>query len=516
MAIPPDQLSTADTVSPVGHRVASSAAWMVLARITVRSIGLVSTLVLVRLLAPDDFGIVAMAGATAGLLDLLSAFSFDLALVQAKTPNRSQFDTVWTLNVLRGLTIAVITAASAPLMAATMNEPRIESVMYVLALAPVLQGFENIALINWQRDLNFDRVFRLNTCGKLAGLCLVVPAAVLLGNYWALVIGQIGASVVVLPLGYWICRYRPRFRLSAWRPLLDFSKWLVAGNLLSVIERYSAVFLISRLFGSATLGFYQVATEIGFLPASEVAAPIRRPMYAGYAQVADDPTALRKQFIDGFGLVLMIVVPLSVGLAVTADSVTPLCLGPKWAGAAPLITISALWALFDNLGYVANNLYIITGAQARFACMRAITDVLRIALMLVCGVAYGVVGALLALLFTAVLACIVWFGGLLRLLEMRWSDLGRVAWRTVLAALTMTVGVRVLAELWPPPEALAPLTLQLGSLCLFGAAIHIAVLMSLWAISERSGGPERLALDWLRSTLRDTWRLAPASSLSNL
>ena len=90
-------------------------------------------------------------------------------------------------------------------------------------------------------------------------------------------------------------------------------------------------------------------------------------MYAGYARVADDITALRHQVVNGFGIVVMVFVPLSVGLAVTADLITPLCLGPKWAGAAPLIAISALWALFDNIGYFANNLYIIRQAQARFA-----------------------------------------------------------------------------------------------------------------------------------------------------
>src|SRR5690348_15010611 len=80
----------------LGRRVAYGAGWMILTRIIVRLVGLVSTLALVRLLAPDDFGIVAMAGVTVGLLDTLSGFSFDLALVQAKAPERGQFDTVWT------------------------------------------------------------------------------------------------------------------------------------------------------------------------------------------------------------------------------------------------------------------------------------------------------------------------------------------------------------------------------------------------------------------------------------
>ena len=468
-------------------------------RITIRSIGLFSTLILVRLLAPDDFGIVAMAGASAGLLDMLSGFSFDLALVQAKTPDRSQFDTVWTLNVLRGVGIATITIASAPLMAAIMHEPRIEPVMYVLALAPMLQGFENIALINWQRDLSFDRVFRLNACGKLAGLCLVVPAAVLFGNYWALVVGQIGASIVVLPLGYWLRPYRPRFTLCAWRALFHFSKWLAACNILGVLETMSTVFIIGRLFGSANLGLYQVSTEIGHLPASEVAAPIRRPLYAGYSKVASDLPELRKQFISSFGLILIIFAPLSAGLAVTADSITSLFLGPKWADGTPIVAIFAIGALFENLGYFAHNLYLIRQAQAQFTKIFIVMQLMRIALIIVLGLTCGIVGVAMAIALTAILNCVVWISGALRLLATDWFDLGRVVWRTAVATSTMAASVGLLRELWPAPDAPSLLALQLGSFCLIGAVIHIATQTSLWVSFGGKEAPERLAIDWFRS-----------------
>jgi lipopolysaccharide exporter len=269
------------------------------------------------------------------------------------------------------------------------------------------------------------------------------------------------------------------------------------------------------MFGPATLGLYQIASDIGHLPASEVAAPIRRPMFAGYAQVAGDLGALRRQFIDGFGLVLMIFIPLSVGLAVTADSITPLCLGPKWADAAPFIAVSALWALFDNLGYMANNIYIIRGAQRRFACIRAVIQIVRIVLVIACGLTFGVIGALLALLVTAILACLVWFSGLLPLLDMRWSNLCCVAWRPFVAALAMTAGVRALAAIWPAPQVVWLLALQTSTLCALGALIYVTVQMALWIALERGGGPEQLVIGWLRSRFGDVWRLRVAAGSSS-
>jgi lipopolysaccharide exporter len=485
----------------LGQRIASGAAWMILMQLTMRLIGLGSTLILVRLLTPDDFGIVAMAGVTAGLLDTLSGFAFEMALMQRSALGREHFDTVWTLNVLRGAVISMITAASAPLMAAMMREPRIEPVMYVLALVPLLQGFDNIALVNWQRDLHFDKIFRLRTYGKVLGMCLVIPVVFVVTSYWALVIGQVGGSVITVSLGYYLCPYRPRLTMSAWQTLFHFSKWLSVGNVLTVIESYSIVFLISRLFGSATLGLYYVSMEIGHLPASEVAAPIRRPLYAGYAKVDHDLPALGRQFVDGFGIVLMLVVPLSVGLAITADSTAQLFLGPKWVGAAPLITISALWAMFANIGYLSHNLYIIRQAQAQFAKMLATMQIIRISLLIPIGLEYGLIGALLAILATAILNCFVWLTGALRLLQMRWYDALRVSWRTIVATFGMALTVLYLSWLWPQPGALPFLVWRLGVLCVVGAVVHIGLQLSFWLALGQATGPERYAVEWLRSIL---------------
>jgi len=90
-------------MSHINERMATGIVWMITARLVDRGIGMVSTLLLARLLAPDDFGLVAMATAIGGLLDVLGAFSFDLALIQKKNAERRHYDTVWTLNVIFGL-----------------------------------------------------------------------------------------------------------------------------------------------------------------------------------------------------------------------------------------------------------------------------------------------------------------------------------------------------------------------------------------------------------------------------
>src|SRR5215510_14071866 len=125
----------------IANKMAKGAAWMVSFKLLDRALGLLSTLILARLLVPADFGLVAMATSIIAALALLGAFSFDVSLIQNPDTQRRHFDTAWTFNVFFGLFCGVLLALLAYPAAAFYREPRLESVMYVLALAMALLGF---------------------------------------------------------------------------------------------------------------------------------------------------------------------------------------------------------------------------------------------------------------------------------------------------------------------------------------------------------------------------------------
>src|SRR5258708_3471666 len=97
----------------LGSRIAAGVAWMVVFKLLDRSIGIVSVVILARLLVPADFGLVAMATATIAVIELLSAFNFDMALIQRQEATRAHYDTAWTLNVAMAAGCALLVAAAA-------------------------------------------------------------------------------------------------------------------------------------------------------------------------------------------------------------------------------------------------------------------------------------------------------------------------------------------------------------------------------------------------------------------
>ena len=196
---------------------------MVMKRLAFRAIGLVSTLILVRILAPEAFGLAAIASTAYDALNTVSEFSFGLALVKMKNPTRAHYDSAWTLCVLRGLAIGAAMFVTAPWIAEAMREPRLIDITRVMALYPVLWGFENIAIIEFQRNLQFDRLFKYDVLGKITGFLVVIPLALILHNAWAVVIATIAPKFVQIPFSYVMHPYRPRISFKAGAELLNFS-----------------------------------------------------------------------------------------------------------------------------------------------------------------------------------------------------------------------------------------------------------------------------------------------------
>src|SRR5687768_1914087 len=125
-------------------------AWSLLLRWSVRLLGLVTTVILARLLTPEDFGIVSMALIVVGAIEMLAASGQRYAIIRHPNPTRSHFDTAWTLSILMGAAVALLILAAAPISASYLEEPRALAVMQWLAVGAFIRGFENVGLISFQ------------------------------------------------------------------------------------------------------------------------------------------------------------------------------------------------------------------------------------------------------------------------------------------------------------------------------------------------------------------------------
>ena len=159
-------------------RTARGAGWVMAWRLGMRMLGLVSTLVLVRLIQPADFGIIALATSFMQTIDGMLTLGTEEAVIREATPGRSFYDTAFTLNLLRGLSVTVLVAALAWPAATFFADPRLGPVLLFVACLPLLDGVSNIGAVDFRRDFAFHKEFAIMVLPKLCGIIAAITAAV--------------------------------------------------------------------------------------------------------------------------------------------------------------------------------------------------------------------------------------------------------------------------------------------------------------------------------------------------
>lgn len=493
--------------------IAKGAAWMVLFRLLDRSVGLISTAVLARLLVPNDFGLVAMAMSVIAVIELATAFSFEVALIQMAKPSRAHFDTAWTLNALIAVGGAAATALAAAPAAAYYGDPRLTLVMLAISGGWLISGFENVGTVNFRREMNFSAEFRLMATKRMVGFAITMTSALAFRSYWALVIGMVSGRAVGVGLSYFMHPFRPRLALSCARELFSFSGWLLANSLLSVAAARVPHFFVGRAFGARSLGAYTVAAEIAQLAQSELIAPINRAMFPGYARLVSDPPAFRKTCIDATAAILLIALPVSVGISVLAGPFVRLLLGSQWGEAVPIIQVLAVAATVSAM--TSNNIsiylaigrpYLATGTQA----VRLVALVCGVALLNqslgVIGVAYAELGAALA---SMVVSLITLFSAT----RIRPRAFLGALWRPLVASGLMgwVIHAALRPRFAPDNASSAATDLMLGML--MGAAVYPALIALLWRLTGTDDSIEAQVFKRLLSAYRAR-RPAPRAPLA--
>src|SRR5580692_3988832 len=169
-------------------RTAQGTGWVIGWRMATRLLGVISTLTLVRLLLPSDFGLVALSASFAQSIEAFSVLGVEDAVVRERAPTRDVYDTGFTINVLRSVTTAVIILALAVPAGSFFAEPRLTNILAALAAGTLLDGFTNIGIVDFRRDFAFGKEFQLWILPRLIAIIATLATAFLWRSYWALVV----------------------------------------------------------------------------------------------------------------------------------------------------------------------------------------------------------------------------------------------------------------------------------------------------------------------------------------
>lgn len=171
----------------LSERVVFAGFWAFALQIMSRGLSFIRIIILARLLAPDDFGLIGIVLLMMGILESFTQFGFTQALIQRKGDIQSYLNTAWTVGIVRGLALGGILFASAPLIASFFDAPAVRAMVQVIAAALILKGLENPGMLYLTKELQFRRLLVYQIAVTIAELGTAIAAAIILQNAWALV-----------------------------------------------------------------------------------------------------------------------------------------------------------------------------------------------------------------------------------------------------------------------------------------------------------------------------------------
>ena len=470
----------------LGVHVVRGSFWGIAFRWTVRLLGLVNTIILARLLTPADFGVVAIAMLIVGSVEIFFQNGQLLALIRHPSPTREHYDSAWTVSLLLGLALGIVVWISAPLAMLYFHEARAGAVIQVVALRTMISGAENIAIVNLRRDLRFRANFVYNSAPSLVSFVVTVTSAFILKNYWALVIGIMSQQFASIAVSYLMEPYLPRFSLSKAREIWSFSSWALLRSIAVYLNNQVDKFAVGGFSGAATMGRYEVATDIATSPTAEINAPMITALFPVMAKVQNDQSKRRELYLRVLYWSALICTSTAIGVALVTSDLVDLVLGPKWGDVKPLMPWLSL--AFGILG-LSSSVYSAFETIGR-PDLSARLQWSRFLVLAVCTFPIGfLLHSVLAVAVTRLAVTIVitpaLFFALARALDLHVSDFVRVLWRPMLAGLVMSAIVLAFNAIIPFG---GPLRLAIDVVT--GALTFVGTIMLTWRMIGEPEGPE--------------------------
>lgn len=486
--------------SSLNRRVGISALWTIATRMGLQAIGVVSSIITARILGPQLIGLYEKAAVLVGFLAMLTTMGLQTTLVQKRNATRDHYDTVWTLSILEGLITALPLVLIMPWADTWFRAPGMSGLLGMMALAQFIRGFENVGMVEFRRELEFDKEFRFMLYRRLALFIVAVSIALIWKTVWALAWATLIAAIIGVLISFRMSPYRPRLTLVAWRELFHFVKWMFTFETVAALSSKIEGLLLLRLGTPTDVALYNRSDEIGSLPSTEIAMPMVRAVLPGLVKAGDDVEHRNALFLTFLVLALTVALPASVGLALVAPSLVIVLLGAAWLPMVPLLQILTIRGVSRVVAANATSIYVAAGRVGLMTKLTTFNLCTRVPLLLIGFFHSGLLGLAWASFAAAIISNFTTLYWLRRLGALKIRQLWTRIWRVLVACGFMAGAVFWVRQFegWQAMSPAARLFAESG----FGAMVFVLAVLVLWLISGRPSGSEELAVNMLKARLK--------------
>jgi PST family polysaccharide transporter len=433
------------------NNASSGVKWTATSQFGRNGLQLVSTIILARLLAPSDFGLIGMATVVIGFGALFKDLGTSAAVIQRKNLTEELVSSIFWMNAAFGFLVMVSISLASPLVAAFYQEARVEPILKLLSVTFFISGLSILQQAILERELEFRKLSLVEISATLVGSLVGIGSALNGYGVWSLVYQTLATASATTVMLWTASRWRPK-PLCRWdevKSVRSYSLNLTGFNVFNYFVRNADYLLIGRYLGARDLGFYTLAYQIMLIPLHSISAVVGRVMFPLYSQMQEDTARFRSAYLKVAGAIALITFPMMFGLWAVVEPFILTLFGPPWKPVISLLMILAPVGLIQSIGTTVGGIYQARGRTDWMFRWGVAAGVIYL-LAFIIGLRWGIVGVAVAYAITSLMLTYPNFAIPFTLIDLPIRNFSEVLWRPFVACLIMFAGILALKIILPP------------------------------------------------------------------
>jgi O-antigen/teichoic acid export membrane protein len=382
--------------------------WTGVSQITMQILSFTVTLILARLLLPEDFGLIGMSSIFIGVILTFNELGLSAGLVQRKDLDEKHINACFWISIAVGVLLCLLTLIISPLVAQFFNEPLLDSLLKASSIIFVLGSLMVVPQSLMTRDIKLKELALAAITSEIIGDIVAIISALSGFGVWSLVFKTLTLNLSLVVI-YWLVhpwRPSPKLDLTGFKEIFNFSSKVMGTNIVSYANASIDPLLIGKMLGSTQLGFYSVAVQMVSFPMRKVSSIMVGAVFPVFSRVQDDHEKLRKGYLKATRFISILTFPAISGLFIVAPEFITLMLGPKWLPAIMPLRILSIAGFFGAVFVLANPIFLSKGRSDLTFKFTIITLIIS-AIAIFFALPYGINGVAAAVTLVGLLMGII-------------------------------------------------------------------------------------------------------------
>jgi len=350
------------------QKTTSAAKWSALDMFMRQGVQVAVTVVLARILTPEDFGVIAMLALFIGVAGIFIDSGFSSALIQRQKITHTDESTVFFFNLVMGAVAALLLCAAAPWIATFFKQPVLQYLTYAMAFNLFIGAFGSIHTTLLNKELNFRTTAKVGVASSVSAGAVAIYMASQGFGVWSLAANSVMSGIITVLLLWLWHPWRPAwtFSLASLRSFFRFGGYTMAATLTDVFSTNLYSILIGKMYSARDVGFYDRAHHTQQLPITLMMGIINRVAFSSFATVAEDKARLVRGLRQAQAISMFVNIPVLAGIIILAEPLVLTLFGEQWLSIVPILQVLGLGGLLWPLHVLNLNILMAQGRSDLF------------------------------------------------------------------------------------------------------------------------------------------------------